>query len=69
MYSTRYTLCCYLFSEAQLISIAGEYATHLCAETCDAYAEESEIHFYLEHCKQNAVTCRNCSEECRKMAA
>ena len=57
---------------AQLMSIGGEHATHLCAECaeiCDACADACEKHSHLEHCKECAVTCRNCAEECRKMAA
>jgi hypothetical protein len=57
---------------AQLMSIGGEHATHLCAECaeiCDACADECEKHAHMEHCKACAVTCRNCADECRKMAA
>jgi len=58
------------FSAAQLMSIGGEHAAHLCkecAEICDACAVECEKHSN-EHCKKCAEACRKCEEECSTMA-
>ena len=40
----------------------------LCAEVCDACAEECARHD-MDHCQQCAEACRRCAEECRNMAA
>lgn len=60
------------FAVAQLMSIGGEHAAHLCeacAVLCDACADECEKHAHLEHCRKCAEACRKCAEECRAMAS
>ncbi|WP_394330467.1 four-helix bundle copper-binding protein [Spirosoma radiotolerans] len=42
----------------------------LCAEVCEACAEECEKHAdHFAHCKACAEACRKCAEECRSMSA
>jgi hypothetical protein len=56
---------------AQLMSIGGEHAHHLCkecAEICEACAIECEKHAHHEHCKKCAEACRKCAKECRSMS-
>jgi hypothetical protein len=56
---------------AQLLSIGGSHATHLCAECaeiCRDCAQECERHAHMEHCKKCAAACRSCAEACEKMA-
>ena len=60
------------FAAAQLMSIGGEHASHLCnecAEICEACAVECEKHSHHDHCKKCAEACRKCSKECRSMIA
>jgi hypothetical protein len=40
----------------------------LCAELCEACAEECAKHAHA-HCQDCARACRACAEECRRMAA
>lgn len=40
----------------------------LCAQICDACADECDKYAY-DHCQECAKACRRCAEECRKMAA
>jgi hypothetical protein len=54
----------------RLMVRGGELAPafcRVCAEICDACAEECERH-EAEHCQVCAAACRRCAEECRKMA-
>jgi hypothetical protein len=58
------------FAAAQLMSIGGEHASHLCeecAEICDACAAECSKHSN-EHCKKCAEACKKCAEACRTMS-
>jgi hypothetical protein len=58
------------WTSAALMSMDSQFAKqfcNLCADVCDACAQECE-HHDVDHCKQCAQACRNCSEECRKMA-
>ena len=51
---------------AQLMSIGGEHATHLCAEcaeVCDLCAIECARHLHA-HCKKCAEACLKCAREC-----
>lgn len=55
---------------AELMSVGGSHATHLCAECaeiCKDCAQECTKHAHMEHCKECAETCRKCAEECEKM--
>ncbi len=57
---------------AELLSIGGSHATHLCAECaeiCRDCAQECEKHAHMEHCKHCADACRRCAEECEKMTS
>lgn len=40
----------------------------LCADLCEACAEECRKHHH-KHCQQCAQACQACANECRKMAA
>lgn len=42
-------------------------ACRLCAEICDACAQECERHDF-DHCRACAQACRKCADECRRMA-
>ena len=58
------------FAAAQLMSIGGEHASHLCAECaeiCTACAEECGKHSNA-HCKKCAEACRKCAEACKAMS-
>jgi hypothetical protein len=57
-------------ASAQLMSIGGVHATHLCAECaeiCEACAEECGRHLN-DHCKKCAEACLKCARECRNMS-
>ena len=43
-------------------------ACRLCADICNACAEECEKHT-MDHCKKCAAACRYCAEECIGMVA
>ncbi|HEV9035861.1 MAG TPA: four-helix bundle copper-binding protein [Puia sp.] len=51
-------------------NFTGAYC-ELCADVCDACAEECTKHAGkgMEHCRICAEACRQCSEECSKMAS
>ena len=58
------------WTSSALMSMDSQFAKqfcNLCADVCDACAQECE-HHDVDHCKQCALACRNCAEECRKMA-
>lgn len=52
----------------QLQSTHANAACQLCADICNACAEECEKHDN-EHCLHCASVCRQCAEECMSMAA
>ena len=57
---------------AQLMSLNSDHANaacQLCADICNACAEECGKHIKMEHCRQCAEICRQCAEECMRMAA
>lgn len=57
------------YAAAQLMSMGSERANavcKICAEACDACADECSKH-ENEHCKACAAACRKCAEECRNM--
>ena len=39
----------------------------VCAEICEACANECARHAHMEHCQRCAAACRRCAEECRAM--
>ncbi|MGA9140577.1 MAG: four-helix bundle copper-binding protein [Methanocella sp.] len=49
-------------------SVLSEAACAMCAEICDACAEECERHKNMEHCVKTASVCRAAANECRKTA-
>lgn len=62
---------------AQICRLAASYMARgsefsqtlcrLCAEVCQACAEECGKH-QMDHCQRCARACRNCAEECSRMA-
>lgn len=59
------------YNAAQLMSLGSSRAEdfcRLCAELCQACAEECAKHDN-EHCRECAEACRLCAEECLHMAA
>lgn len=42
----------------------AEAVLRLCADICNACAEECEKHNHMEHCKHCAEACRACAEAC-----
>jgi len=55
----------------QLMHLQSNHANaacQLCADICNACAEECEKHSHMEHCKKCAEVCRHCAEECNEMA-
>ena len=40
----------------------------VCADVCDACAQECAKHSKMEHCRRCADACQRCAEECRRMA-
>lgn len=55
----------------QFMSMNSDHANavcQLCADICNACAEECEKHD-MDHCRRCAEVCRHCSEECASMAA
>lgn len=58
-------------TSAQLMQLQSNHANaacQLCADICNACAEECEKHDH-EHCRHCAALCRECAEECMSMAA
>lgn len=54
---------------AQMLSIGGAHATHLCAECaeiCEACARECAGHLN-DHCKRCAEACLRCARECNNL--
>ncbi|HYE53824.1 MAG TPA: four-helix bundle copper-binding protein [Chitinophagaceae bacterium] len=57
------------YAAAQLMSLGSERAMEfcrLCADICDACADECQ-HHQTGHCQECARACRACAEECRMM--
>ncbi len=57
------------YQAAQLMSLGSFHARsvcRICAEICQACAEECSRHD-MEHCKECAEVCYRCAEECRMM--
>ena len=57
------------FATANMMSIGGEHASHLCAECaeiCNACAEECDKHaaMGMDHCRICAEACRKCATAC-----
>lgn len=52
----------------QLESNHASAACQLCADICNACAEECEKHEH-DHCKRCAAMCRQCAEECMSLTA
>jgi hypothetical protein len=55
----------------EFMSKGSEYADRycqLCADICNACAEECEKHADMEHCRHCAEVCRQCAEACMEMA-
>lgn len=51
---------------AHLLNLGSDHADaacQLCADICNACAEECEKHHH-EHCRECAVMCRECAEQC-----
>ena len=60
------------YAAAQVMSLGGQSAKVLCsvcADICNACAEECAGHEHMEHCRECADMCRQCADECKKMAA
>ena len=58
------------WTSAALMSMDSQFAKqfcNLCADICDACAQECERH-NVDHCKICAQVCRSCAEECKRMA-
>lgn len=54
----------------QLMSRGSKFADQicgLCADICEACANECANHKEMEHCKRCEDACNRCAEECRKM--
>ena len=59
------------YAAAQLMSLGSAHAPsicRICAEACEACAEECSKHDD-KHCQECAAACRKCAEACRRMAA
>lgn len=57
------------YASAQLMSMGSAKAMSLCklcAEACEACADECSKHDN-EHCQACAAACRKCAEECKNM--
>lgn len=55
----------------QFMTLESNHANalcQLCADICNACAEECEKHD-MDHCKECAAICRECATECMSMAA
>ena len=55
---------------AELIARDSRFTREMylvCARVCDATAAECEKHT-ADHCHISAQTCRNCADECRRLA-
>ncbi len=46
----------------------AKIACKVCADVCDACAQECEKHADMDHCQKCAQACRKCAEECRRMS-
>jgi Domain of Unknown Function (DUF326) len=58
-------------ASSQLMCLASEHANamcQLCADICNACAEECKKH-NVDHCKKCATICISCAEKCAVMAA
>ncbi len=58
------------WTSAALMSMDSQFVKqfcNLCADICDACAQECERHD-IDHCKRCARACRICAEECRRIA-
>lgn len=56
----------------ELMTYGSEHANaicQICADICNACAEECEKHSDMEHCQHCARICRTCAEECVSMTA
>lgn len=56
---------------AQLLHFGSDHANaacQLCADICNACAEECEKHEH-DHCQKCAAACRKCAEECVSLTA
>lgn len=56
---------------AQLVHLGSNHANaacQLCADICNACAEECEKHDH-DHCQRCAAECRHCAEQCLSMTA
>lgn len=59
------------YTKSQVMSLDGEHVREICrvcADICDACAQECEKHKQMDHCQRCAEACRICAAECRKMA-
>jgi hypothetical protein len=53
------------------MSMDGEFAKQICnvcADICNARAQDCGKHSQMDHCQQCAEAYRRCTEECHKMA-
>lgn len=70
--SVKVTLDCAAICRvvAQLIARDSRFTREMylvCARVCDATAAECEKHA-ADHCQVSVEICRNCADECRRMA-
>ncbi len=54
-------------SDMHTITFVTKFCT-LCAEICNACADECEKHTHLQHCTLCAEACRKCAAECSSMS-
>jgi hypothetical protein len=60
------------YAAAQLMSLGSDKVKEvcrLCADLCEACANECGQHVHSKHCQECAEACKAWAEECRKMAA
>ena len=58
-------------SAAEVMSLGSGFSAHLCrvcADACNACAQECEKHAEMDHCLVCAEACRNCAKTCEEMA-
>jgi hypothetical protein len=59
-------------SAAELMSLGSNYSDRICrvcADICNACAQECAKHSHMDHCRECAEACRNCAAICEEMSA
>ncbi len=53
-------------SSSHNVSFLSKYCM-LCAEICEACANENDKKLQIKHCMECAIACRKCAEECLRL--